>query len=151
MSASRQEENNLKIEATASACVALMTAAEAGVSAYIRGTSIIESASMAGIGSGIFALGMFAAKPYLSFLDRQSQTEPSILGLACRVTLGKLMGTFIGFAGAKLFGYEASTEPFIDAAIGAQFTTLLVFILIIDHNNKQNQNTRRSTLSRHSS
>lgn len=133
--------NSIEIGFVAGAtCV--LTGIGAGTSAAIRGSSIAESASIVGIGTGLLTagVGFFAKK------EPKPPFTKAIKGLA----ILELAGTTIGYIGTKLFvNAAASTSPFIDATLGFPITIGVVYCFGVLANH-YHQNTLKSNLRPHS-
>jgi hypothetical protein len=126
-----------------STVVTVATGLGAGISAAIRGGSITESASVVGLGSGLFIASVCTAGRFGFFAEQPKSIKPSDHVII--PALVALIGTAIGYIGTKLLiNAAASTEPFVDAALGMPITVGAMFCckcLIDSYNQSQNEHT----------
>lgn len=98
-----------------------------GISAAIRGSDITETASVVGLGTGLFIAGIGTADKLGLFGKIKPAPVPPEMHVIGPAFM-ELIGTSIGYFGTKLFINTAvSTAPFANAALGFPITVGLMF------------------------
>ncbi len=129
------------------ALATVSTGLGSGISAAIRGGDITESASVVGLGTGLFVAG-FGTADKLGLFGEIKPKPPSPTSHVLGAAFLELIGTSIGYFGTKLFINAAvSTAPFADAALGLPITAGVLFCgkLLLDYYD-QIQNVKNANL-----